>query len=217
MPPSAGTITDLSPHFEPIGHFRALALKAMVGGLKAGKRLSILDLGPASGATIEFFSNYTSRIRVEDLAQALEQSGRFRPESLRNEPIPEFNKLFSFASDACFDVILCWDLLNFLSAVELAQFATYISRFSTPDTVLYAHFFSTKATPLKPGRYRIEAVDKISFAFGSELTRSGSGFSQSQIKKLMPQFQIKASFLQRQGIREEVYSCIGDVLPRSAS
>src|SRR3954466_8053154 len=90
---------------------RPPALTALFEEFRRGRKLQVLDLGPAIGSNGEFLSQYGCKIYIEDLFAAL---------SARTvggeEAGPQFFAEFLPTSEpASFDVVLAWDTFNYLT------------------------------------------------------------------------------------------------------
>lgn len=117
----------------------------------AGGRWSVLDLGPAQPATIDFLNHFRCRLTIADLPPSLtalnsaenreqyqEQAAAALPET-GSEPL---------------DLVLCWDLLNYLQRPALTALTTCIAERARPGMLMHALVvYSGKQMPERPGPY----------------------------------------------------------------
>lgn len=95
-----------------------------------GKPLRVLDLGPASAATVAFFSQFRCSLHFADLAvAALHPPVRTQDEeeldarSVEAELAGHFRALLDLPKGSVFDICLFWDYLNHLSDAEVRAFS----------------------------------------------------------------------------------------------
>ena len=103
--------------------YHSLALPGLVERLDGDRKCGILDLGPAHGATVEFFSQYSCKLYVADLYRSLKayrvDPGIDRPPDLADKPDgPQdeeeeaaertriFDELLAYDGDTRFDLVL---------------------------------------------------------------------------------------------------------------
>ena len=109
----------------------------MLRELERKRRPRVLDLGPALGASVEFLAGYSVQLFIADLYRSLRSStGQLPPDAVRLRrvlqeqlPVPE---------DGPFDLILAWDLLNYLAADQLEALGQHLGALCRPGGQLFA-------------------------------------------------------------------------------
>ena len=137
---------------EPEVH-RSLALSALFEGIR-GRKVNVLDLGSAVGSNVKFLSQYGCKLFIEDLYAALASRTSGEEGDLAGSEF--FADFLSLPEDTRFDVILAWDLFNYLHRKELATFSEQLRRFSHKGTLLLALISYHKQIPTQPYRFKIK-------------------------------------------------------------
>jgi hypothetical protein len=86
-----------------------------------GRRLTVLEIGPAVSETVEFFSQYTCRLHFVDLFHepfVREQQASLSEKELRHA----FEEQFRFPAGTQIDICLFWDFLCYLDDAALRAF-----------------------------------------------------------------------------------------------
>ena len=85
--------------------------------------LSVLDMGLGVAATLEFFSAYRCRLQFADLFDVLplaETEEGLTEEQKQRELQRHFAQTLELPADARFDLVLFWDLFNYLDGSALS-------------------------------------------------------------------------------------------------
>ncbi len=177
------------------------ALSIIERQLKIPGKYNILDLGAASKGNVNFFSHFNCRIFIQDLFQTLADK---RVTLGKEEFVPEIflDSLLLAPAGIKFDVVMCWDLLNYLAPHELGIFVSHLTTFCKPQTAVYALMASGGVVAKEPIHFNIESGDKIRYSVNSAETISSHRYTQRDLLKLMPDFLISRSLLLRNGMQE---------------
>lgn len=179
----------------------SLALGTLFRQLRRDRKYHILELGPAVGDNINYLSRFSCRVRVEDLHctlgsfDYLSQAGKVDYEAV-------FQYLLPYEKSTRFDIILAWDLLNYLEFVEVQFLMRHLSRFCHQGTVLFAMISTVKNIPDKPGHYRIIDDSNVLYESQSTVLRPCPRYHDVDLKQLMPTFRVYNSYLLRNGMKE---------------
>ncbi len=161
----------------------------------------ILDLGPAVGSNVDRYSTIASKIHIEDLCESIS--------ALRgSSDIPNWEELLPRRKGGDFDLVLCWDLFNYLSSAHVRSFGNYLSSLCRPGALIFSVIYSNEQIPAMPSRF---AIDTASFDLTITQTTSsripGPRYQQSVLLRLLPDFHLSFSCLVRFGFREELFVC----------
>ncbi len=182
----------------------SLAFAALVDGIRRDHKLQVLDLGPAVGANVEFLSRFDCKLFIEDLYSAL--AGRTGPpsaeETLRPQDVEE---LLPLPETARFDIVLTWDLFNYLDRDELRRLMRHLARFCRPGAVLLAFISIQKQMPAQPIRFRILDERNLLYEQRSAHQRPAPRYASYDLGALLDGFRIDRSFLLRHGIQEYLF------------
>lgn len=183
---------------EPDVH-RSLALSALFDGIR-GRKVNVLDLGSAVGSNVEFLSPYGCKLFIEDLYAALSTRTTVEEGDLAG---PEFFAEFlSLPEDTRFDVILAWDLFNYLHRKELATFSEQLRRYSQKGTLLLSLISYHKTIPAQPYRFKIKDEQNLVYERRTPSERPSPRLAPAEVTGLLKGFRVDRSFLLKHGIQE---------------
>ena len=184
---------------EPDLH-RSLALAALFEEIR-GRKVTLLDLGSAVGANVDFLSQYGCKLYIEDLYAAL--ASRTAPAEEGDLAGPEFFAEFlALPADTRFDVVLAWDLFNYLRRKELAYFGEQLRRYTEPGALVFALMSYHKQIPAQPYRFKIRDEQRLVYERRTAADRPSPRFVPSEITGLLKGFRVDRSFLLQHGIQE---------------
>ncbi len=182
--------------------YRSPALKELVSRLPPEGVHSILDLGPASGANIEFFSRFRCRLQIADLPDALNS-----PEvqdSLRSDPEAAFKRILPIGHEP-FDVVLSWDVFNYLSRDQLRLFAANLAWLCRAGGFMLAYISTNKEIPAVAGDFQIADGQTVLWRPRTAARRASPLFAPAEVERLISGFGVVYSVLMRHGVREYLF------------
>jgi len=200
-PASRGAATQTAESGPEV--FRSLALPAVLSTLSRGHKLNVLDLGPAIGSNVERLSEFGCKLFIEDLfaskAAAPTGEGRLSADFFAQFLAPPEGTLF--------DIVLAWDLFNYLDHRELVYLADRLRRFCRPGSLIFALISIHKTIPAQPIRFRFhgEDTDQLIYEKRTQVERPGPRFASGELNEILRGFQVDRSFLLRHGIQEYLY------------
>lgn len=193
--PAVGT--RLEPH-------KSLGLKALMQVLGDERQYSLLDLGPALGANVDFLSQFCYRIRIEDLYPTLLSAGFFdRGEAPADEAT--FEKLLHIPADVRFDIILSWGLFDYLESSEIRALVGYLINFCRAGSFLFALSSNLKEIPSSPTSFMIQDRETLIYTSDSTRLRPSPRYAPRDLINLMSGFRAYNSFLLRNGMQEYLF------------
>ena len=170
------------------------------------ERHVVLDLGAASTATLALLGNCRCRVEIVDLAYfgGVEQLNTAESgeelvgatEALLPDPPP----------GEAFDMILCWDLPNYLTLDALAALMAAVKRRSRPGALAHALvFYAQRDMQENPGRFTPTADGELidSSTFGRTVT--APRYSPEALGKSMGRFAIDRARLLSNGMQEFLF------------
>lgn len=180
-------------------HHRSFGLATLVSEMiNTGDR--ILDLGPMSSGTTEAFLKRNCQCHIEDLVEYLsDNQGSHDPlEALEQHLIPKPKSLK-------YDVILCWDILNFLSLEVIEHLMNLLAPHLKQGTILHTMRYTGSNQPNKPRRFRLgddfcyEYIEDDSYP-----QVASKGHSTVTLLKRMHRFSLFNSLMKREGMDKNV-------------
>jgi hypothetical protein len=179
---------------------RSLALAALFEAIR-GRKVTVLDLGSAVGSNVEFLSQYGCRLYIEDLYAAL--TSRISSGEEDDLAGPEFFAEFlAVPEDTRFDVVLAWDLFNYLRRKELAYFGEQLRRFTEPGALTLALMSYHKQIPAQPYRFKIRDEETLIYDRRTAAERPSPRFVPYEVTGLLKGLRVDRSFLLQHGIQE---------------
>jgi SAM-dependent methyltransferase len=187
-----------APEAEPEVH-RSLALAALFDTIRR-RKLTVLDLGSTVGANVEFLSKYGCKLFLEDLYAALSTRVPTGGEEHANPQF--FADFLGIPEDTRFDVILAWDLFNYLHRKELAAFSEQLRRYTESGALLFALISYHKTIPAQPYRFRIQDEQHLIYDRRTAAERPSPRLAPAEVTNLLKGFRVDRSFLLKHGIQE---------------
>jgi hypothetical protein len=155
------------------------------------RSFSVLDLGPASPANLDFFLKRGARLTVADFAPTRRES---LSQLVRVEPgIP-------------FDAVLAWDFLNYLSRERLGRLLGSLEPHFRPGTLIHAFVVTSREMSSVPRRYRIVDRETLLSEAGSERVVPSPRYVEQDLLKCMPGLVVEHRFQLRNGMLEYLFS-----------
>jgi hypothetical protein len=194
---------------EPVVH-SSLGLNAICQRLQDAATCEILDLGSVKGENVQFWSSYSPFLHIADLRSILPLPVLPEDPEVSEQPEPDWDSLLPLPGNHKFDLILAWDLLNYLEISTVSSLIRYLSRFCRPGTVLFALIFDLKEMPEEISVYRIVDGERLRYEYGSAAMRACPRHQPRVIAAAMPQFRVANSFRLRNGVVEFLFAYEGD-------
>lgn len=179
---------------------RSLALPQLLRCLHPEAHPSLLDLGMAVGPNLEFLAAYSCRVRIADLYRSIQAEP---PESGEPEAFPGLlARLLPLEESERFDAVLAWDLFNYLRRDQATALMTWLAPACTPRTIVFALISTLAQIPGVPLRFRILDDQHLAWDAASRTTRPSPRFTQPDLRRMLPGFRVKSSYILRNGIQE---------------
>jgi hypothetical protein len=181
-----------------------MGLNALLQALHEDCTYTILDLGPALGANVEFWSRFARKMHLGDFYASLTaQLGGKMEEGTWDASVLE--RLLPFTPETRWDIILCWDVLNYLTHDQVSSLLAYLSGFCKPGTLLFAQFWLSPQIPARPITFKIIGSEYLEYLGRESETRPWAFYQPRDINRFMGGFQVANSFLLRHGIQEYLF------------
>lgn len=183
--------------------YRSLGFGLITGYLKEQSKPKILDLGPSVSANIAYLSQYHSKLYIENLSDSVRDiSAAMHVVEGREQAIAS---CFQPYGDTQFDVILAWDLFNYLDLESLAASMDYLSRYCRHGTRLYALVGIGKQILDSPSRFEIVDDDQLRYGVATDSGRRSPQHSIPDLLRRLPEFVVRRTYLLRNGMQEYVF------------
>ncbi|MEM7482817.1 MAG: hypothetical protein AAF481_16715 [Acidobacteriota bacterium] len=190
-PPSAMDQAEPEPEVHP-----SPGLETLLDELPTRDRLRIVDLGPALGDNLDFFSSrFSCRVQVADLYRSVQAEERH----LSKERIADLLPLPDPP-----DLILAWDLPSYLPREALKALLAHLSAGSAAGTRLFTMVASHSQMPNEPTTFVLREPAALEYRLRSRARRPAPRLPPAELAALAPRFKVDRSFLLRHGYQEYV-------------
>jgi len=116
-----------------------------------------------------------------------------------------FEKLLPFPEGTTFDIILSWNLLDYLRRREIQALVRHLNRFCRTGTYLLALSSTLRDIPSKPTSFRILDEETLVYLVESAGTRSSPRYTPRDFTSMMTGFRVHNSFLLKHGMQEYLF------------
>ncbi len=162
-------------------------------GLQSREISRVLDLGSAVGSNVGFFSRYDVQLTIADLRAAIrgDDISADIDGVLRLE-----NALPSY------DLVLGWDLLDYLERERRERFGKRLVELSHPGTQLLCLVTYREQMPASPRVFRLQGDDTIVFDDPVETERPSPRLQEPDLVRMLGGFEVEVGSLLQNGIKE---------------
>ena len=192
------------PTFTQPDDYSSFVLPSLLQALNPPPKKTVLDLGPASGENLDQLAAYAKRCCKLFIANFFEDLSEAGPGARRDAVAfrSTCERLLSFPDDTRFDLILAWDLFNYLNLGEVEALVHHLSRFSRNGTQLMAMVSIYRKIPDRPFHFSIRGIDSLRYESVSRGLRDCPRHREIDLVKRMAGFQVERAMLLRNGIQE---------------
>ncbi len=164
----------------------------------------MLDLGRGFGSNIEFLSRFATRICVEDLYHTLASLGLpFSGD--KRVYCPVYETLLPYRDQTRFDVILAWNLLDYLDRDDIRRLSARLAAICNPGALVYAMISIRPKIPETPANFKIIDEQNLVYQQTAVAQCDGPRYTQVKLLEWMSQFRVKRTFLLRNGMQEYLF------------
>ncbi|MDA1075689.1 MAG: hypothetical protein O3A63_13150 [Proteobacteria bacterium] len=114
------------------------------------ERITVLDVGPGSPETVNYFSQFRCRLMFADLYSGL-----------NTQTEPDFEDLLAFPEDTRFDICLLWDVLNYMSVDEVVAFSAHLQPFLHENSHGHGYGAFSRSKPILVSRYGVATSREV--------------------------------------------------------
>jgi hypothetical protein len=196
---TAASASGVASGQEPL---RAPLFRDIAARLGEGGRWVVLDLGRPRGATIEYLGRFRSRLVIADVYAGLDTLNGAEDAAAAASCV---DALLPSCGPDPIDLVLCWDVLNFLAPPALSALMERLSSVLRRGAALHALMsYSATQSAVAPGSYAIDGDGNLSGCI------EGGGpkpmdYTTAQLQRMMRGYAVVRSMLLRQGVQEYVF------------
>jgi hypothetical protein len=176
-------------------------ISAIHNALTGNRKNRILDLGSISSGTFNFFSQNSCKIHFENLDAFVAECGRLSTDNLIYT-LRHF--LLAHGEAEKFDVILSWDLFNYLKIDAVAALLEQLARHCKPGTLLHSIKYVSDQIPRLPRRFAVRDARSLEFEDTPLYGRGTPRYQTAQLLEKLQHYTVQANFSDREGMHNGV-------------
>ena len=203
---SVGGTASVSPDDQEKTSINSPLLFDMLTALLPAQQHIILDVGQASGSSIDYFNDYWCKVFIADFASKVH---KLDPVTIDNRHKWHRTLVRSIGlykrNRAGLDVILLWDLPNYLSPDHLKGLISYLLPHVSEHVLIHAYLYSARRMPARPANYHIQANRTIAVNYGTEDSVDSPMYHQTVLQKYLAPFTVKRAVMLSSGIQEYLF------------
>lgn len=183
---------------------RSPGLTTIYNELKDSRRNNILDLGSASGSSFRFFSQLSCQIHFESLDGFLANCGEAWASGAALQKGLD-NYLTHFDANKKFDIILAWDIFNYLDRDTLQWLIARLNPHCHANSLLHTIKYLGRKLPAAPRHFQIIDQYKIKTTSAAVLcSRPFASLDTSTTLKSLPGYVMEQTFIQQEGMAQDI-------------
>lgn len=205
--PTRSLFTGKTPSAEAVVTERSSrGLEEFFKYIRDASGLTILDLGPATQANINFITNLGHRLYTADFLQVLNDTFGLDDTVDQSNPgrIEYFLKQALDYPEGHFDGVLIWDALEYLAPALLTAVVERLHYIVRPKSYMLAFFHSDDKQEAVPFyTFRIQGISTLQVAMQGR-RRPAELFNNRSLEKLFGRFESVKFFLTKERLREVI-------------
>jgi len=186
--------------------FKSLGLQELCRLVQSFSSRSILDLGGAYGVNITFWSQFSPSIHVADLHSAMPL---VPPAGGEAPPGPAWDRILAIPEGSQFDVVLMWDLLNYLEQPLVVDLIQYLLRFCRRGALMFVLIYDSHQMPAFPTAFKIKDEENLMYEGRTFETRPCPRHQPREVQRMFGGFRVSSSFRLRHGVQEYLFEYEG--------
>jgi hypothetical protein len=193
-------VVDSRPAAAPDEH-TSFVLPGLLEFVKKPPKKIVLDLGPALGENIRRMEG--SKLYIANFFDSLIEGG---PLTINAKTFAaSCARLLQYPDDVRFDLVLAWDLFNYLGLPEVQVLAQRLVALSRPGTRIMALVSIQKQIPDRPYRFVIRDQKTLRYESLTSALRDCPRHSEPDLLRRMAGFKVEQGMLLRNGMREYAF------------
>jgi len=176
---------------------RSPGLTAIYNEIRATQTNRILDLGSLVSANFEFFSRLSCHLHYENLDSFIEEYGELSGD---NQALRLKSFLLNPKEDQAYDVILMWDLLNYLTLPAIKTLFNFLNQICRNNTLVHTVKYLGNNIPPRPARFKIEDQYHIDIKAEKSSPRQVNALATAALLKEIPRYYLHNNLMHEQGM-----------------
>lgn len=170
-------------------------------------KIGVLDLGRPCNANVQFFSQFSCKLHIVDLYSFFnEMNGVVAHDEVRLLEVEKYVEQHILTQQNVeFDVILVWDLMNYMEKNLLQTFFKVIIKYCHKGTLLFVLNASQQLIPNNPSFYKIVRPDCLGCEQETVSWTQSPRLTPGDLQRFLPGFVVYRSFLLKSGMQEILF------------
>jgi hypothetical protein len=167
---------------------------AFLQGVTQDRSHAVLDLGPASEASLTVYSRFARRVRFADVLAAASSPEGWAGAIGALRPQPE----------RPYDLVFAWDLMDRLDAEGRKRLVDRLIAISAPDARMHLMVEAPEKSATVPQRYTLLDVDRMRCEATGPARATPPRLLPAQVERVLAPFKVVRAFTLKGGMREYV-------------
>lgn len=179
---------------------RSPGLTAIYNEIKGSRVNHVLDLGPSSAKSFNFFAQLSCKIRFENLTDVF--AANFNDASQEETILEQLDHHIDDRKlNDRFDLVLTWDLFNYLDLAGVEWFTKKLSKLCNPNALIHSVRYLGANIPAHPQTFQIVSQYQLMICDAVEAApRRHASHDTARLLKLMPDFYLENTYLNFEGM-----------------
>jgi len=184
---------EIEQVWSPPEIYSSPGLRTLMSRAEGHTGLRVLDLGSSVGSNIEFVTRLADHVRIADLMGAGDSTEG-----------PPDDRLTFPESWGSYDLVLAWDVFNYLDADAIRRVVAGLEKLCEPGAGLFAIISTSELMSARPIVYRIIDHERLEYRPLTPERRPGARLTAAAMHRFLGRFEIERSFVLRHGVLELV-------------
>lgn len=194
--------TAIGPVAEPTA-VSAPLFRRLVESLSVEQRCVVLDLGSVRPEIVALLTPFRCRLEIADLADGLAALDEEPDRDLRRKIVEQ---MLPPPRSEPTDLVLCWDLLNYLQRPAIATLMECIAARLRPGAFAHALIvYSGTTMPAKPSQFAPLADGRLIESVTTDARRTAPRYSPEDLGRCMRGYRSESAMLLRNGMQEFLF------------
>lgn len=182
---------------------RVPLFESVMAGFDDQQRHVVIDCGPARAGLIELMTAFRCRVDILDLPARLGELDGLEEDC---DLAAWFAQWLPAAGDEPADLVLCWNLLDYLKPDQIAALMSVLTGRLRPGGRIHALVeYSSPKMAAMPGGMAPSGKTALSLELAGERSRPSPRHSRGGLEKLMPGLAAERGMLLSNGMQEHLF------------
>jgi hypothetical protein len=199
----AGALGFATARESPDTAINAPLFRGLMEHMLDDSRRVVLDLGPPRPETVATLGRFRCRLEMAGLAEELDSLNASADPDERRAAL---EALLPPRREEAIDVVLCWDLLNYLERPALSALMGQVVQRLRPGSLVHALIaYSTPRMPARPARIVPTEDHRLHYLALTAEEKASPRYSPDDLARCMPGLAVERAMLLKNGMQEFLF------------